>query len=52
LADNHLRVHVAGLEEARLIESMQMIASRIHVRRCGADHGHPAGSTKLTCPAR
>jgi predicted unusual protein kinase regulating ubiquinone biosynthesis (AarF/ABC1/UbiB family) len=29
LADNRLRVHVAGLEEAHLIESMQKIANRI-----------------------
>ncbi len=29
LADNRFRVHVAGLEEARLIESMQKIANRI-----------------------
>lgn len=29
LADNRFRVHVAGLEESRLIESMQKIANRI-----------------------
>jgi ubiquinone biosynthesis protein len=29
LSDNRLRVHVTGLEEARLIESMQKIANRI-----------------------
>lgn len=29
LADNRFRVHVAGLEEAHLIESMQKIANRI-----------------------
>ena len=29
LADNRLRVHVAGLEESRLIENMQKIANRI-----------------------
>jgi ubiquinone biosynthesis protein len=29
LADNRFRVHVAGLEEARLIESIQKIANRI-----------------------
>ncbi len=29
LSDNRLRVHITGLEEARLIESMQKIANRI-----------------------
>jgi len=29
LADNRLRVHIAGLEESRLIETMQKIANRI-----------------------
>lgn len=29
LADNRFRVHIAGLEEARLIESMQKIANRV-----------------------
>ena len=29
LADNRFRVHIAGLEEARLIESIQKIANRI-----------------------
>jgi ubiquinone biosynthesis protein len=29
LSDNRLKVHVSGLEEARLIESMQKIANRI-----------------------
>lgn len=29
LSDNRLRVHVAGLEESRLIETMQKIANRI-----------------------
>ena len=29
LADNRFRIHVAGLEEARLIESIQKIANRI-----------------------
>jgi predicted unusual protein kinase regulating ubiquinone biosynthesis (AarF/ABC1/UbiB family) len=29
LADNRFRVHISGLEEARLIESMQKIANRI-----------------------
>jgi ubiquinone biosynthesis protein len=31
LADNRMRVHVTGLEESRLIESMQKIANRIAV---------------------
>ena len=31
LADNRFRVHVSGLEESRLIESMQKIANRIAV---------------------
>jgi len=29
LSDNRFRVHITGLEEARLIESMQKIANRI-----------------------
>lgn len=29
LSDNRLRVHITGLEEARLIESMQKIANRV-----------------------
>ena len=31
LADNRFRVHIAGLEESRLIETMQKIANRIAV---------------------
>lgn len=31
LSDNRFRVHITGLEEARLIESMQKIANRISV---------------------
>lgn len=31
LADNRFRVHISGLEESRLIESMQKIANRIAV---------------------
>ena len=31
LADNRFRVNIAGLEESRLIESMQKIANRITV---------------------
>jgi hypothetical protein len=31
LSDNRFRVHITGLEESRLIESMQKIANRISV---------------------